>query len=158
MFDALSRLFSRETTEVEEADPKLSVAALLVHLTAVDGVVTEDEKQTLRQLMMEHYKLSESDVRALIRLAVKKDHEAVDYYRFTAEIARLTPEEKVDIIRMMWRLVYVDAENHELEDNMVWRVAELIGISARERTILRNQIRRETEAEMSAEDDDNSAG
>ena len=30
---------------------------------------------------------------------------------------------------------------------MVWRVAELIGISTRQRTLLRKQIRDETEAE-----------
>ena len=29
---------------------------------------------------------------------------------------------------------------HELEDNMVWRIAELIGVSSRDRTILRKQI------------------
>ena len=30
----------------------------------------------------------------------------------------------------------------ELEDNMVWRIAELIGVSSRDRTVLRNQMAR----------------
>ena len=38
-------------------------------------------------------------------------------------------------------LVFADRQNHELEDNMVWRIAELIGVSSRDRTVLRNQIR-----------------
>jgi uncharacterized tellurite resistance protein B-like protein len=39
-------------------------------------------------------------------------------------------------------VVFADKKNHELEDNMVWRIAELIGVSARQRTILRNQMAR----------------
>jgi uncharacterized tellurite resistance protein B-like protein len=40
-------------------------------------------------------------------------------------------------------VVFADKKNHEMEDNMVWRVAELIGVSARQRTILRNQMSRD---------------
>jgi uncharacterized tellurite resistance protein B-like protein len=41
---------------------------------------------------------------------------------------------------MMWQVVFADKKNDELEDNMVWRIAELIGVSARDRTVLRNQM------------------
>ncbi len=43
---------------------------------------------------------------------------------------------------MMWQVVFADKANHELEDNMVWRIAELIHVSSRDRTILRNQMAR----------------
>ena len=33
----------------------------------------------------------------------------------------------------MWEIVYADGELHELEDNVVWRVAELIGVDRRDR-------------------------
>ncbi|MEO1103196.1 MAG: TerB family tellurite resistance protein, partial [Pseudomonadota bacterium] len=39
------------------ADPKLSVAAILVHIIAVDGVVTEDEKRGLREVLARHSSL-----------------------------------------------------------------------------------------------------
>ena len=56
---------------------------------------------------------------------------------------------------MMWNVVFVDDTNHELEDNMVWRVAELIGVSSRQRTILRNQARRATTPpDLHPEDDE----
>ena len=38
------------------------------------------------------------------------------------------------------QVLFSDKKNHELEDNMVWRIAELIGVSSRDRTILRNQV------------------
>jgi uncharacterized tellurite resistance protein B-like protein len=64
----------------------------------------------------------------------------VDFYRFTSALAALDDSEKREIIRMMWQMVYADQKNNELEDNMVWRIAELIGVSNRDRTILRNEI------------------
>jgi uncharacterized tellurite resistance protein B-like protein len=148
MFDALSRLFTRpDQAEHEPPDPQLAVAALLVHLTAVDGEVTDEECAKLRILLQERYDLTESQVAELIALATRKDRESVDYYAFTASLARLEEAERLRIIEMMWELVFADAEDHELEDNMVWRVAELIHISARQRTVLRARVRRRVTGE-----------
>jgi uncharacterized tellurite resistance protein B-like protein len=66
----------------------------------------------------------------------------VDFYRFTSAIASLEQPERLEIVRMMWQVVFADGKNHELEDNMVWRIAELIGVSARDRTTLRKQMSR----------------
>lgn len=143
MFDALSRLLTRPAeTERQPPDPKLAVAALLVHLTAVDGEVTDAECATLRALLKERYDLTDREVADLVALATRKDRESVDYYAFTASLAQLEEVERIKIIEMMWELVFADAENHEMEDNMVWRVAELIHVPARQRTILRNKVRR----------------
>ena len=136
MFDSISRLFSRPETTGFRNDPKIAVAALLVHLAGVDGTVDDVEKQAVRGA------LQEDAVRELIREARRTDAEAVDFYRFTSVLKELDEKERLEIIRMMWQVVFADKKNHELEDNMVWRVAELIGVSARDRTILRKQMSR----------------
>jgi uncharacterized tellurite resistance protein B-like protein len=41
---------------------------------------------------------------------------------------------------MMWEIVYADGERTEFEDNIVWRVADLLGISSRERIELRQHV------------------
>lgn len=142
MFEALTRLFSRQdASPTDQNDPKLSVAALLVHLAAVDGTMKEEETQTIRGALMDHYDLDEMAVDKLIKQAAQRDAEAVDFYSFTSGITQLPMEDRIEIIRMMWSVVFADRNNHELEDNMVWRIAELIGVSSRDRTILRNQVR-----------------
>ncbi|HQZ14203.1 MAG TPA: TerB family tellurite resistance protein, partial [Devosia sp.] len=123
-------------------EPQLAVAALLVHLAAVDGVVTDIERATLKGALTDHYGLDENEVDKLIADATRRDAESVDFYRFTSAISSLPDEEKLGIVRMMWQVVYSDSENHELEDNMVWRIAELIHVSSRDRTVLRNQMAR----------------
>ncbi|UYN98704.1 MAG: TerB family tellurite resistance protein [Devosia sp.] len=141
MFEALTRLFGKTETPADLSDPKLAVAALLVHLAAVDGSMGEDERRAIRGALMDHYDLDEPAVDKLIRDAAQQDADAVDFYKFTSGLTRLEMDDRVEIIRMMWTVVFADRKNHELEDNMVWRIAELIGVSSRDRTILRNQVR-----------------
>ena len=141
MFEAISRLFGKPEDTVDLHDPQLAVAALLVHLAAVDGSMTEAERSTIKAALMSHYGLDEGAVDKLVREAAKRDAEAVDFYGFTSGITRLDMADRIEIIRMMWTVVFADQKNHELEDNMVWRIAELIGVSSRDRTVLRNQVR-----------------
>jgi len=144
MFEAITK-FLRGKSDQNEADPmqdaKVCAAALLVHLSAVDGEVSDAERKTIERTLTEHYKLSAAEVADLVVLATAKDHEAVDFYGFTSTLNKLEPAEKLNLIRMMWQVVFADSENHELEDNMVWRVAELIGVSSRDRTLLRSEVR-----------------
>ena len=141
MFEALTRLFAKPEAPADLHDPKLAVAALLVHLAAVDGSMQDSERQAIRGALMDHYDLDEPSVDKLIREAQKRDAESVDFYKFTSGLTRLDMGDRIEIIRMMWTVVFADRKNHELEDNMVWRIAELIGVSSRDRTILRNQTR-----------------
>jgi Uncharacterized protein conserved in bacteria len=141
MFEALTRLFGKPDAPTSQHDPKLAVAALLVHLAAVDGSMQEAERKAIRGALMDHYDLDEAAVDKLVRDAARHDAEAVDFYRFTSGLKQLDMDDRIEIIRMMWTVVFADRKNHELEDNMVWRIAELIGVSSRDRTILRNQIR-----------------
>ena len=41
---------------------------------------------------------------------------------------------------MMWEIVYADGRRDELEDNLLWRAADLLGISPRERIALRQRV------------------
>ncbi|QQR36656.1 TerB family tellurite resistance protein [Devosia oryziradicis] len=140
MFEAITRLFNKPETALASNDPKLSVAVLLVHLAAVDGQMKDEERSAIKGALIDHYDMDEASVDKLIKEAALRDAEAVDFFRFTQSITQLDMEDRIEIIRMMWMVVFADKKNHELEDNMVWRIAELIGVSSRDRTILRNQV------------------
>lgn len=140
MFEAITRLFNKPETALSSNDPRLSVAVLLVHLAAVDGQMKDEERTAIKGALIDHYDMDEASVDKLIKEAALRDAEAVDFFKFTQSITRLEMEDRVEIIRMMWTVVFADKKNHELEDNMVWRIAELIGVSSRDRTILRNQV------------------
>ena len=146
MFEAITRLFQKPDDALSKHDPKLAVAALLVHLAAVDGQMKDAERSAIKGVLKDHYGLDDGAVERLVREAALRDAEAVDFYSFTSNITQLEMEDRIEIVRMMWSVVFADKKNHELEDNMVWRIAELIGVSPRDRTSLRKQMSKSAEA------------
>jgi len=67
---------------------------------------------------------------------------AVDLYGFTSVLKRRLDEaERERIVSMMWELVYADGKVHEFEDNLIWRVAELLGVSSQARIRLKQAVR-----------------
>ena len=67
--------------------------------------------------------------------------EAVDLYHFTSVIMRsLNEEGRLRIVEMMWELVYADGQVSEFEDNVVWRAADLLGVSSRDRIDLKHRV------------------
>lgn len=143
MFKALSALFSKSGEEIDTKviSNELAVAALLVHLARVDGEFSKREKKAIAAVLEQHFDLDHAQTDELMTRAKEKDAEAVDLYQFTSVLTKLDMDQRINIISMMWSITFADDENHELEDNLVWRVAELIGVSARDRTRLRAQFR-----------------
>jgi uncharacterized tellurite resistance protein B-like protein len=121
-------------------DLRVAIAALCFQVMEADGTVSKVERQRLRELLQEHYDLSSNKLDALMEAGREAGREAVDYYRFTADIRRHLDEEKrVELIGILWDIVYADGERNEMEDHVIWRVADLLGVSVRDRVLQRQQ-------------------
>lgn len=147
MLNAIRRLISEVAGDPrahhDAADEtQLAVAALLFHLVAVDGVVTAEEQDTLKRLLAGRFDLDNAATEALLTAGERADEEAVDFYGFTSLLkSRLSEGQRERIIEMMWRLVYADGSVGEFEDNMVWRVAELLAVPTQTRIRLKQMVR-----------------
>jgi uncharacterized tellurite resistance protein B-like protein len=148
MLSALQDLFRRLAGDDDEPnamfgpdDTRLAVAALLVHCMAVDGAIDSDEEAILRQVLGDEYGLSGKELDTLIATATEADNQAVDLYRFTSVIKRdLDREQRARVVEQLWKMVYADGTVHEFEDNLVWRIAELLGIERYERLARKNAV------------------
>jgi len=143
----LTELFERFTHpgahagNLREEELRLAAAALLVHATAIDGEVAPEERRKLNALLQRHFGLGDDEARQLIREAIVHDHGAVDLHRFTSVLcAQLDQDGRNQIIEMLWEIAMADCMVHEFESNLVWRVAELLGVSARDRVLLRKAV------------------
>jgi len=139
------RDMSKPTDEDEKpADDRLAAAALLVHISGIDGDFSADERQKLAALLSDRFSLEDGDAEKLIVEAQAADLEAIDLYGFTSVLkSQLDESGRRRIVEMMWEMVFADGEVHEFEDNLVWRVAELLGVSTRERITLKQQAKRQ---------------
>jgi uncharacterized tellurite resistance protein B-like protein len=147
MFDALKNFLAEiggtgpaPERSFDEADYRLAAAALLIHVANADGHVDQAERLRLQAIVEERFALDADTARRLIAAAEESEREAVDLYHFTATLKRTLDEAgRRQVVELMWDMAYADGEAHELEENIVWRVAELLGVPARERMQLKHR-------------------
>ena len=147
MIAAIRQFFDRLTNDAAavdmgEEEVRLAVAVLLYRVIAIDGVVSSAESAMLEELLERHFNLDARQTRLLVAAAETAEDEAVDLYRFTSLLKqRLDVADRERIVEMMWRLVYADGRMHEFEENVVWRVAELLAVPSQVRIRLKQAVR-----------------
>ncbi|WP_269931951.1 tellurite resistance TerB family protein [Aminobacter sp. HY435] len=115
-------------------DPRIAAAALMYHVMDADGDRQDVEWELLKKLLSEYYDVVGDELDQIVKAGEQADNEAVDLYAFTSVLKRSLDEEaRKDFIGILWEIVYADGELHELEDNTLWRIAELIGVERRDR-------------------------
>jgi uncharacterized tellurite resistance protein B-like protein len=147
MFESLRKLVTeigdggKHASRFDDNDYRLSAAALLVHAACIDGNFAAVERKKLHALIMQRFDLTDAAADELIAKASAVEQEAIDLYNFTAKLNRSLDEAgRARIIEMMWQIVYADGIITEFEDNLIWRAADLLGISRRERIALRQRV------------------
>lgn len=131
----------KHPAQFEANDYRLAAAALLVHAAEIDGNISDVERTTLHQIIKRHFDLDETQTNTLLAEATQAEHEAVDLYHFTRLLNRALDEDgRRRMVEMMWEIVYADGRVTEFESNLIWRAADLLGISSRERIELGRRV------------------
>jgi uncharacterized tellurite resistance protein B-like protein len=76
----------------------------------------------------------------LIHDAAAAARSAVDLYHFTRQLNEVLDNEGRRRIVKMWQVIYGDERVNEFESNIIWRTADLLGVSSRQRIGLRQQV------------------
>ena len=120
---------------------RLSAGALLISAGSIDGNFDPDERRKVKALLKKQFGLDDKETRHLFEAAEARERDAVDLYRFTSVLCReLDQDGRKRIVEMLWEVVLADGVVDEFETNLVWRVAELIGVSTRDRVVLRKMV------------------
>ena len=145
MFDSFRKFLAdvsqggKHPGQFEANDYRLAAAALLVHAAEIDGNISDVER--LHQVIKRHFDLDETQTNTLLAEATQAEHEAVDLYHFTRLLNRALDEDgRRRMVEMMWEIVYADGRVTEFESNLIWRAADLLGISSRERIELGRRV------------------
>ena len=152
MFDSLKTFLTSlgmETPrEVELDDTAVAVVALALHVIHADGVVEEAENRVLETEVRSYFNLSKGEYEEMLAAAKQQEESAVDLFRFTSRINRALDErQKTEFIGLLWQIVHADDQRNEIEDHLVWRIAELIGVSGRVRIAKRQEAEKATKGE-----------
>jgi uncharacterized tellurite resistance protein B-like protein len=159
MLDTLRRFISdiatgssHEAHAFADDDYRLAATALLVHVMSIDGVASPAERTKLHSLLESRFGLDTDAADDMIAAATRIEGEAVDLYHFTSRIMRSLDEPaRARIVEMMWEMVYADGRASEFEESVIWRAADLLGVSSTERIALKLRVAAEQAAPGAAD-------
>jgi uncharacterized tellurite resistance protein B-like protein len=146
MFGSLEDLISSlvgdaRLKKIEDKDSRLATAALLIRVATVDSEMSEARRQKLHAVLKSRFGLDDLTTVRLIRDAAAADRNAVDLYHFTRQLSGVLDNEgRQRTVKMMWQVIYVDERVSEFESNIIWRIADLLGVSSRQRIELRQRV------------------
>jgi uncharacterized tellurite resistance protein B-like protein len=146
MMAEIKRLFAelhlggKHSSHFDADDCRVAATALLVHVATLEHDLTGPARQKLAALLKARFALTDALTDELIEAAVAADREAVDFYHFTRLLMRCLDEQgRLRVVEMLWEMAFADGAISEFEDNMMWRVADLLAVSSRDRIALRQQ-------------------
>ncbi len=142
MFDQLVAFLTGDQSSDAPASPSvdLSVAALLVEAARMDDTFGDEERATIRELLVKRFSLNTNEADTLIAKAGAQVDETHQYFRFTHEITHsMSEDERAEVIEMLWRVAYADGVLDPHEDALIRQISGLIGISDRARMLARQR-------------------
>lgn len=111
----------------DEKDVRMISAALLAEVATVDQKLDDRERQTLVQVLQQHYRLDAEATDELVENALAHRDEATSLYEFTQTVNdQFSEKDKYLLVLQMWQVAFSDDVIEAFEEHLIRRVAELI--------------------------------
>lgn len=120
---------------------RLSVAVLLLEAARQDDRFDPSERAMIEKLLTQRFELNPQELAQLMAAAEEHSAQMVQLHGHTSEIAReMSPEQRVQLIEMLWDVAYADGVLDPEEDLLIRRIAGLIYVSDRDRVLARQRV------------------
>src|SRR3546814_5902813 len=111
----------------------LAAAAWLVEAARRDDRLGAAERAVIERLLRGRFGLEEAAVTALLEAASSASEESVELYTFSRRVKdAFDHDARIEMIEMLWEVVYADGEVHDHEANLLRRIAGVLYVSDRE--------------------------
>jgi uncharacterized tellurite resistance protein B-like protein len=122
-------LLSEDTNSHQ--DNKISIeiacAVLLCEVMRADGVLDNQEQETLKSLLMMQFSLLDTEVENILEQAIHLSENASDFYQFTSTINKhYSLEQRKKIVSLLWEIAYADGELANIEEHIIRKIADLL--------------------------------
>lgn len=129
IIDALKKGAAKSAVPVSPEVKRLAAAALMVEAARRDNDFADDERAAITRIVGENFQLTDEDAKTLVDLAEQRQKVAFGESIFTRTVRdAFTPDERKDVLRMMWQVALADGQLHRLESVMIERLAKEIGL------------------------------
>ncbi len=140
MIDLVRKFFGKSRSDASEDkkettshDVRIAACALLLEMAHIDGEFSESERGSIINIIKKDYHLSDEHTAALIEAADEELKRSIDLWKFARLINQnYSTDEKIQIIEMVWRVIYTDGKLDKHEDYLVHKLANLLRLTHNE--------------------------
>jgi uncharacterized tellurite resistance protein B-like protein len=144
MFDTVAKWLTGAVAQPGDPDAlQLAIVVLLVQAAQMDDHFDESERTTIGRLLAARFGLTPEHISRLVETAEQRAEASNQLLPFTRLVVeRLSPPERVQVVEMLYEVVYADGTLDPDEDALVRRIAGLIYVPDFERGAARKRARR----------------
>ena len=119
----------------------IMVAALLVHAAKMDENYTEIERKIIERALIDFTHLPKKKIEEILNLAEKKEQDSNQILEFTQEIKKNNMRFRLQIIELLWKIIYSDGIADQYETNLIRRVCGLLYISDKDSGTIKLKVK-----------------
>ncbi|MBB4284870.1 TerB family tellurite resistance protein [Roseospira goensis] len=145
MLDSLRKILFGDGAITEGAHPRdeiqFAAALLLTEAALMDGAVDEAERHRIRELLETRFALSPSDAELLMRDAAAAQPDRIELYGPSRILKdAFTYDQRVELLEMLWDVVYADGVVHDYESNLMRRLSGLLYVDDKDSGAARKRV------------------
>ena len=134
-------LFKKHKIKEEKVE-LVKVAALLIHAAKIDEDYSKEEESIIRQYLLK-IGANKTDIEDIITKAKKIEENSNQILDFTKEIKNMNENDKIKIIKTLWKIIFSNKEADIYETNLMRRLAGLLYIDSKIMGDIKEQIKKE---------------
>tara|TARA_B100001057_G_scaffold86898_1_gene82801 strand:- start:107 stop:520 length:414 start_codon:yes stop_codon:yes gene_type:complete len=135
-------MFFKKDKINEEKVELVKVAALLIHAAKIDEDYSKEEESIIRQALIK-IGANKADIEDIITLAKKIEKDSNQILDFTKEVKNMNENDKIKIIKTLWKIIFSNKEADIYETNLMRRLAGLLYIDSKVMGDIKEQIKKE---------------
>lgn len=132
------------TNPVYDRSLEIATCAVFIELAKADENFSNSEKDLLINSMKKCFNLNDDEVQTIFELAELKVENSVSIYEFTKELNQhFNDSQKEDLIKKMWKLIFVDNILNAYEDNLIKKIGQILNLEHKKIIELKLTVKKE---------------
>ena len=136
MFQNFKNLFDKvkqeNISEVDIIEEEIhAVLSLLIEACKVDGIVSHDEINKIKNLLVNKFHLESSKAQKALDFVLETSNEKVEIFSDIKVILdTMDHEERIKVVEMLWEVVLADGNIDDYESNLMRKISSLLHVSS----------------------------
>tara|TARA_Y100000022_G_C13052405_1_gene285017 strand:- start:89 stop:502 length:414 start_codon:yes stop_codon:yes gene_type:complete len=120
----------------------IKIGALLIHAAKIDENYSQEEEKIIKKSLLS-LGADEANLDNLMTKAKQYEKDANQILDFTREVKNLGDNDKIKIIKSLWKIIYSNKDADIYETNLMRRLAGLLYIDSKVMGDIKEEIKKE---------------